>query len=79
MQELAIKKLKLIEWLTKLQDPKVLEKLIALKKENELPDYNEVFPKMTQEQLIKNLQASQEDIKLGRVSNIESIETENWD
>jgi len=79
MQDLAIEKLKLIEWLARLQDPNTLKKLIALKKENELPAYNEVFPKMTQEQLLKNLQASEEDIKLGRVSDIESIETENWD
>ncbi len=34
---------------------------------------------MTKEQLIKNTLASEEDIKLGRVHSIESVEKEDWD
>lgn len=79
MEELQIEKLKLFEWLAQLNDPESLKKVIALKQEIDLSDYEEVFPKMTVEQLHKNIAKSEADIKAGRFTDIESVELENWD
>ena len=73
-------KLEIINWITQLRDLSVLEALKVLKKETEsaiAPD--SAFIPVTKEELIKTALASEEDIKAGRFSDIESILEEDWD
>lgn len=77
--DIYIEKLKLLEWIVKLQDKAVIKKFIALKEQNDTSDYEEEFPPMTKEQLIDNVKQSEKDIVEGRISDIESVLTENWD
>lgn len=74
-----IEKLKLLEWIVKLQDTATIKKFIALKEQNDTSDYDEEFPPMTKEQLINNVKQSEKDIEQGRISDIDSILTDNWD
>ncbi len=74
-----IEKLKLLEWLVKLQDTATIKKFIALKEQNDTSDYDEAFPPMTKEQLINNIKQSEKEIVKGRISDIDSVLTENWD
>lgn len=78
MEELQIEKLKLFEWLAQLNDPESLKKVIALKQEIDLSDYDEVFPKLTQEDLIARAEESNRNIEQGDVYDIESVEKEIW-
>ena len=78
MQDLAIEKLKLIEWLARLQDPTTLKKFIALKEKNDISDYDVEFPPLTKQDLINRAEEANRDIELGNVHNIESVENENW-
>jgi len=58
-----IEKLKLIEWLAKLEDTATLKKFIALKEQNDTSDYDKEFPVLTKADLIANLEASNKDIE----------------
>jgi len=73
-----IEKLKLIEWLAKLEDTATLKKFIALKEQNDTSDYDKEFPVLTKADLIANLEASNKDIEEGNIHDIESVEKEIW-
>lgn len=73
-----IEKLKLLEWLVKLQDTATIKKFIALKEQNDTSDYDEEFPILTKNDLITRAKEANQDIETGNVHDIESIENEIW-
>lgn len=72
-------KLRLIEWLIKVQDQKILEALIAFRKKTEVDNYESNLKPMSIEELASRIEASNRDIEEGRVHDIESIVEEDWD
>jgi hypothetical protein len=56
-----VEKLKLIEWITKIQDSKVIEKLISIHKEYETDWWDEISESERQE-----IEAGLKDFKEGR-------------
>jgi len=73
-----IEKLKLLEWLVKLQDTATIKKFIALKEQNDTSDYDKEFPILTKKDLIARAEVANRDIEKGNVHDIESIENESW-
>lgn len=71
-------KLNLIEWLIRLQDQKVLDKVKALKEQNEIADPGSLNPKILEE-LVARAIRSEQAIASGQVSDIETIMEEDWD
>ncbi|MEM6318399.1 MAG: hypothetical protein AAF960_12070 [Bacteroidota bacterium] len=78
MQDLAIVKLKVIEWLTKIDDLETILKIVAIKENRENLEVEVSFPKLTKEDLLKRAEASNADIEKGDFEDIESIEKELW-
>ncbi|MFK7984023.1 MAG: hypothetical protein AB8G86_28865 [Saprospiraceae bacterium] len=80
MQEtnLYFEKLKLLEWLVKLQDTTILKKFIDLKERNNLSNSDKEFPPLTKRDLIARAKEANKDIETGNVHSIESIEKEIW-
>lgn len=72
-------KLRLIEWLIKVQDQKILEALIAFRKKTEVDNYESNLKPMSIEELANRIEASNRDIEEGRVHDIESIVEEDWE
>ena len=72
-------KFKLIEWLVKVQDPRILEALIRFRKKAEIEEYEASLKPMTKEELTARAVASNKAIENGDVYNIESILDEDWD
>ena len=73
------KKFKLIEWLVKVQDPKILEALLRFHKKAEIEEYEASLKPMTKEELVARAMASEKAIENGDVYDIESIMDEDWD
>lgn len=78
--DLAAKKVELIEWLTRIEDRSLLEKIEDLKKKNFAESYESRMKPMTSEQYKSLLDQSEEDYKNGRVTTQEDIkkESDNW-
>ena len=72
-------KFKLIEWLVQLQDQDVIKRIQALKDAAEVAAYEASLKPMTVEELVARAEASNQAIKEGRVSDIETIMEEDWD
>jgi hypothetical protein len=68
-------KLELITWLAQLQDVNLLEKLKELRQNAERKAYEASLKPMTVDELIARAQASNEDIKAGRIYSREEVET----
>lgn len=68
-------KLNLIEWLARLQDESVINKLMELKKEAE----SQALEPLTKEDMIRRAEESNRDIEAGRVFSIEEVIKEDWD
>ena len=64
--DVAVKKIELIEWLTRLQDESILDRIDALKNDSLQKVYENRTPKSLKELQIK-LDRSEQDIKAGRV------------
>jgi len=71
---IAVKKIELIEWLTRLQDEAILQRIDALKKGSVKDIYDERAPKSIKD-LQTKLDRSEEDIKAGRVYTQSEVET----
>ena len=72
--DIALKKIELIEWLTRVQDEALLQRIEALRKGSLKDAYLLRVPK-TMEELQDKLDRSEEDIKAGRVHAQEDVET----
>lgn len=72
--DIALKKIELIEWLTRVQDEALLQRIEALRKGSLKEAYLLRVPK-TMEELQDKLDRSEEDIKAGRVHAQEDVET----
>lgn len=71
--DISVKKIDLIEWLTRLQDERLLEKIDHLRKESIQESYQSRTPG-TLEELQEKLDRSEEDIKAGRVYSQQEVE-----
>ncbi len=78
--ELLRKKLSLIEWLAALNDEAIINKVEEIRKSTFIKKYEDSLKPLTEDQLLKRIQASEDDIKNGRTSTLEDIEkeSENW-
>ncbi len=78
--DLAAKKVELIEWLTRIEDRSLLEKIEDLKKKAIVESYESRMRPMTSEQYKSLLDKSEEDYKSGRVTSQEDLdkESDNW-
>ncbi|HMI66007.1 MAG TPA: hypothetical protein VK517_08235 [Cyclobacteriaceae bacterium] len=72
--DIAVKKIELIEWLARLQDESLLQKIEVLRKGSIKDIYEQRMPK-TKEGLQKKLDRSEQDIKTGRVHSQEDVES----
>ncbi len=70
--DLALKKIELIEWLSRLQDEKLIQRIKALKKGSAEDAYKIRMPK-TMNDLQEKLDRSEEDIKSGRIHSHEEV------
>lgn len=75
--DIQAKKLSLIEWLIKLKDEAVINKIDSFRKKVNTSDLNK---RITIEELYADLEASENDRKAGRVTSIDDLEKEsdNW-
>ena len=72
--ELLRKKLSLIEWLAALNDESIINKVEEIRKSTFIKKYEDSLKPLTEDQLRKRIQASEDDIKYGRTSTLEDIE-----
>lgn len=75
--ELLRKKLSLIEWLAALNDESIINKVEEIRKSTFIKKYEDSLKPLTEDQLRKRIQASEDDIKYGRTSTLEDIEKES--
>jgi len=74
IMDIAVKKVELIEWLARLQDEKLIQRIETLKKSSIKELYEQRMPK-TREALETKLNRSEEDIKEGKVHSQEEVES----
>ena len=74
--DIAVKKIELIEWLTKVQDKSVIKKVESLKNQS----YEARLKPMSSKVYKAMLEKSEEDYKQGRVTSQKDLEKEsqNW-
>ena len=77
---IAAKKVELIEWLAKIQDKSLLEKVEILKKKAIAESYESKMKPMTSRQYKSLLDQAEKDYKNGMVTSQENLEkeSENW-
>lgn len=71
--DIALKKIELIEWLSRLQDEKLIQRIEALKQGSTKDAYELRMPK-TKEDLHAKLDRSDEDINAGRIHSHDEVE-----
>lgn len=71
--DIALKKIELIEWLVRLQDEKLIQRIETLKKDSIKDMYERRTPK-TLEELQTKLDYSQKDISSGKVHTQQEVE-----
>lgn len=71
---IAVKKIELIEWLTRLQDEKLLQRVEALRKSSVNELYEHRMPKTSLE-LEAKLEQAERDIEEGRVFSQAEVES----
>jgi len=71
--DIAVKKVELIEWLARLQDESLLQRIDALRKGSVKQVYESRIPK-SQQEIQQKLDRSEEDIKAGRVHSQQDVE-----
>lgn len=74
IMDIAVKKVELIEWLARLQDEKIIQRIETLRKGSIKELYELRMPK-TQEELQMKLNRSEADIREGRVHSQEEVES----
>ena len=72
--DIAIKKVELIEWLVRLQDEKLIQRIETLKKSSIKELYEQRTPK-TMEEVQAKLDRSEKDIQIGKVHSHEEVES----
>ena len=72
--DIAVKKIELIEWLARLQDESLIQKIEVLRKGSIKDIYEQRMPK-TMEDLQEKLVHSEQDIKAGNVHSQEEVES----
>jgi hypothetical protein len=72
--DIAVKKIELIEWLARLQDEKLIQRIETLKKGLIKELYEQRMPKSVEE-LETKLNRSEEAISAGRVHSQEEVES----
>jgi|AntRauTorckE5430_2_1112549.scaffolds.fasta_scaffold09090_1 hypothetical protein len=75
---LQAEKLQLIEWLVRLQDLEVMQRMLKVKQDSEAAAYEASLKPMTVEELVARSRASDEDIKAGRVYDIDEVLKEDF-
>jgi len=73
VMDIALKKVELIEWLTRLQDESLLQRIDALRKGSVKEIYESRMPRNAEE-LKQKLDRAEEDFKAGRVHSQEDVE-----
>ena len=78
--DIAVKKVELIEWLARLQDKSLLEKVDSLKKKAVTEAYEAKMKPMSSAEYKSMLDQAEDDLKNGRVTSQEDLEREssNW-
>ena len=71
--DIALKKVELIEWLARLQDEKLIQRIDTLKKGSVKDLYEKRIPK-TMEEVQAKLDQSEKDINAGNVHSQEEVE-----
>ncbi len=71
--DIAVKKVELIEWLVRLQDEKLIQRIDTLKKGSVKSLYEQRMPK-TMEEIQAKLDRSEKDINAGNVHSQEEVE-----
>ena len=71
--DIAVKKVELIEWLARLQDEKLIQRIETLRKSSIQELYEQQMPK-TREALQAKLNQSEKDINAGKVYSQEEVE-----
>jgi hypothetical protein len=72
--DLAVKKVELIEWLARLQDEKLIQRIESLKRSSTKEIYEQRMPK-TREELEAKLKQAEKDIEEGKVHSQEETES----
>ena len=80
IMDIAVKKIELIEWLTKVQDKTMIKKVEDLKNQSIKSLYEAKLKPMSSKAYKVMLEKSEEDYKLGRVISQKALEKEsgNW-
>jgi hypothetical protein len=73
IMDIAVKKVELIEWLVRLRDEKLIQRIEILKKGSIKEAYDQRTPK-TMEELQAKLDQSEEDISSGKVHSQQEVE-----
>jgi len=72
--DIALKKVELIEWLVKLQDEKIIQRIETIKKGSAQGIYEQQMPK-TREEIQARLDQAEKDIIAGNVHTQEEVES----
>jgi hypothetical protein len=78
--DIAVKKVELIEWLTKVNDKSMIKKVESLKNQSIKESYEAKLKPMTAKAYKTMLESSEKEYKQGRVISQKSLEkeSENW-
>ena len=74
IMDIAVKKMELIEWLVRLQDEKLIQRIETLRKGSIKELYEQRMPR-TMEELQAKLVRSEKDISEGKVHSQEEVES----
>ncbi|MBY0434131.1 MAG: hypothetical protein K2U26_08490 [Cyclobacteriaceae bacterium] len=78
--DIAVKKIEIIEWLTKVQDKTVIKKVETLKNQSIKSSYESKLKPMSSKAYKAMLEKSEDDYKQGRAISQKALEKEsgNW-
>jgi hypothetical protein len=71
--DIAVKKIELIEWLTRLQDERIIQRIEALRTNTATELYQQQMPK-NQSDLLEKIERSEKDIEAGSILAQEAVE-----
>ena len=80
IMDIAVKKIEIIEWLTKVQDKTMIKKVETLKNQSIKSSYESKLKPLSSKAYKAMLEKSEEDYKQGRVISQKALEKEsgNW-
>ena len=71
--DIQLEKLRLIEWLARLQDADIVQRLLEVKQDSEVATYEASLKPMTVEELVARAEESNRDIEAGRVHDLDEV------